>query len=298
MNNECIVRVEYERDSTLKEADVLQIKNWLKYQPHLPGMTELEIIWFLRSCYHNIDNTKVTIEKYFNIKTSCRELLGNRHLDLKVLKDSLDVILFYVMPKRTPDGSTAVICHLIDTNPENYNFNEAMKMFDLVVMVDMFKNGSYDGVLCCCDMKGVSFSHLPRIGLTTVKNFLTYLQECMPIRLKAIHFFNVTAVMDAVLKIIKPFMKKEIVEMIHLHQTVEDLSKVVPLEFISSDFGGGYKPIDVLHDEMKILLRENENFLIYQEKQVIDESKRVGKSKNSSSDLYGVEGSFKKLELD
>lgn len=45
------------------------------------------------------------------------------------------------------------------------------------------------------------------------------------------------------------------------------------------------------------MLLENEEYFEKEETKRVDESKRVGKPK-TSNDLFGIEGSFKKLDID
>jgi hypothetical protein len=55
-------------------------------------------------------------------------------------------------------------------------------------------------------------------------------------------------------------------------------------------------PFLILADNLKNLL-ENYDFFKWHDSQKVDESKRFGKPKNVST-IFGVEGTFKKLEID
>ncbi|KAL3285580.1 hypothetical protein HHI36_000110 [Cryptolaemus montrouzieri] len=274
-----IVQKEYEKDDKLKEEDVKMLQNWLLTQPHLPKMSEQETIWFLKSCYYNNDATKITIDNYFTMRTLSGEILRNRDFE-KNLMNCMDVIVFSVLPQKTPENYTVVTSYFRDTHTEHFSCNDSIKLFDMVTMLDIYKNGTHEGLRCCFDMKGVTYGH-----------------EGMPIRLKGLHFFNVSSVMDKILAIIKPFLKKEVLEMLYLHETVDDLQKFVPLEIFSVDYGGKYVPREVLHERMKKNLMENTEFFAHQDTQIVDESLRPGKPKNES-DYFGVAGTFRKLDLD
>lgn len=71
----------------------------------------------------------------------------------------------------------------------------------------------------------------------------------------------------------------------------------VPQEVMPKDYGGTADTIDEIHKRQKELLLENVDFFKENEKIKTDESKRIGKPKNAT-DLFGIEGSFKKLDID
>lgn len=56
--------------------------------------------------------------------------------------------------------------------------------------------------------------HLTRLKLGTVQKVLHYLQESLPCQLKEIHIVNTNYLFEKVLYLCKPFLKKELMEMV------------------------------------------------------------------------------------
>ncbi|KAL3275390.1 hypothetical protein HHI36_020154 [Cryptolaemus montrouzieri] len=256
-----IVQREYQNDKKLKQEDVKMLEVWLEGQPHLPKMTEQEIIWFLKSCYYSNEATKITIDNYFTMKTMSPEILGNKDVTRKNFQQNMDVVSITVLPKLSHEGYKVMVSRLRDANVDHFNFNEAMKMFDMVAMLDLFSAGTHEGARCCFDVTDVSFGHVARIGIVSMKKFLLYLQEGMPVRLKGLHFFNTTSVMEKLLFIMRPFLKKEVLDILYLHDTVKDMEEYVPLDILPSEYGGKGESLKVHHERMKKNLMANGEFL-------------------------------------
>lgn len=84
----------------------------------------------------------------------------------------------------------------------------------------------------------------------------------------------------------------------HLHSSLESVNKFLPVEALPNELGGKGGPLMELHEaEIKKLENHREWFLEDESRSRVDESKRPGKAK-SATDLFGVEGSFKKLDID
>nr|XP_023019641.1 alpha-tocopherol transfer protein-like isoform X2 [Leptinotarsa decemlineata] len=123
-----------------------------------------------------------------------------------------------------------------------------------------------------------------------------FLQEGMPIRFKSIHFFNIVPFMDKISAMMRPFMKKYVADSLVMHSQIDTLFNKIPKDILPEDYGGSCKSLKILH-EYKVQMTENTEFFKFQESQIVDELKRAEKSE-FASEVFGINGTFKKLQLD
>ncbi|XP_056648874.1 alpha-tocopherol transfer protein-like isoform X1 [Diorhabda sublineata] len=288
----------YNKDDKLKKEDVKGLMEWLEKQPHLPNVSELQVAIFLHSCYYGIEATKNTIDTYFTVKTICGDIFGSKNPKSDAaLQLALNTLLVYPLPKLTDTGDLVVLCSLIDTNPDNYVVASQFNLFDLATVMHTLQNGPPQGVHIVVDMKGIVFAHFLKLNPIVIKKFLYYLQEGMPIRLKSLHFINIVSFMDKILALIKPFMKKELIDSLYLHTNTESIFKQIPKDVFPQEYGGSCESIKILQEKTKCQMNDNAKLIVFLTNQVVDESKRHGKPKNAN-EIFGVEGSFKKLQVD
>ncbi|XP_050313106.1 alpha-tocopherol transfer protein-like isoform X2 [Anthonomus grandis grandis] len=287
----------YQNDADLKKADVEALLEWTSKQPHLPKMSELQVINFLQSCYYRNEQAKSAIDNYFTIRTLCPDIFSERNPNNPSVQAALDCAFMVFLPKLTPENYQVYLMKLIDCDPNRFNFSNQIRYFDMLEMLTLHKYGPQEGVQICIDMEGFVFGHLIRLQTSTIKNFLFYLQEAMPIRLKGVHFINPFPFIDKLLALMKPFMKKELVDMLHVHNSIETFFEHVPIECLPKEYGGQMDPIKILYDNVTKEMNENADFFDQEETQRVNESLRPGKPKNMG-DFFGIEGTFKKLAVD
>lgn len=157
--------------------------------------------------------------------------------------------------------------------------------------------GLANGAVFILDMNGCVFGHIKKINLMACKKFITYIQDAIPVRLKAIHIINTLPFLDIILGMLKPLMKKELYDLIKLHPTLDTLYPHVPQEVLPREYGGTADSIQEIHEKTIEQLLDNVEFFKQHENQKTDETKRVGKAV-TASELFGVEGTFKKLDID
>ncbi|XP_028140297.1 alpha-tocopherol transfer protein-like [Diabrotica virgifera virgifera] len=288
----------YKRDDKLKKEDVLSLMEWMEKQPHLPKISELQTALFLHSCYYSNEAAKYTIDTHFTVKTLCPDVFGSK--DVKndnLLQIAMKTVFVGPVPKPPQSNDIILFGKLMDFNPDNYTLAPQVNLFDLATMMYYLEHGPADGVHIVLDMKGVVFAHFLKLNPVVIKKFLYYLQEGMPIRLKTLHFINIVSFMDKILALMKPFMKKELIDSLHLHIDAESAFKHIPKEMFPQEYGGPCESTKIIQEKIRSKILDNADYVAHLTNQVVDESKRQGKPKNAG-DLFGVEGSFKKLEVD
>lgn len=62
----------------------------------------------------------------------------------------------------------------------------------------------------------LQFSMFQKIESVKYKLFYLYSQEGLPVRLKAIHVLNTKPLIDKIMILVKPFMKKELLNMVNM----------------------------------------------------------------------------------
>jgi len=290
---------ELKRNPELKEADVQMLREWCEKQPHLPNISDSELALFLHSNYYRLEPTKTTIDTFFTVRSHVPEFFCNRDLiNNKELNKASQVVTQQILEGSTKDDYKIIFGRLLDSEPSHFVYNDAMKLLNMVIDLWLYTEGTSSGHVILFDMKNVSFGHVGRLSPMALKKFLYYLQDGLPVRLKGFHFMNASPVIDVILNMMKPFMKKQLMDMFHMHTTNDTLEKFIPLEVLPNEAGGQAGPIQELHDKN---IKNLENHVAwFQEEEAnhrVNEALRPGKAK-TATDLFGVEGSFKKLEID
>ncbi|XP_066592370.1 alpha-tocopherol transfer protein-like [Prorops nasuta] len=292
---------EMKRNPELKLSDLKILREWLSKQPHLPqNLDDIDLAMVLHSNYFRLEPTKTNIEKYFTIRTHVPEFFSDRDpLGNKGLRQAFQTGGNVCLKGKTKEGYSLIYGRLVDADPTRFVYNDMIKFFFLMMDLLYLSEGTKKGLVYVADAIGVSIGHVSRTPLMSVKKMLTYVQEAAPVRLKGIHIINVSHAMELVFNMAKPFMHKNFFDLIHFHSSLESLEKAgIPIEFLPNESGGKAGLLkDLANEEVKKIENNRNAILEYDQMAVAKESLRIGKSL-SAGELFGVEGSFKKLEID
>ncbi|KAL6256812.1 hypothetical protein P5V15_011752 [Pogonomyrmex californicus] len=295
------IEEECKRNPELKMSDLQMLKDWMEKQPHLPRTEMLYLVMFLHSNYYRIEPTKKTIDNFFTIRTLLPEVFCNRDpIAWKELRKAFSVIAAIPLEQRTKEGYIMTLAKFLDPDPNKFDYFECHKYLFMTCEVQNVTLGTTAGQLIILDAAGLSLGHVTNIiaNIVGMKKILFYIQEAAPIRLKALHILNAMPIVDTVLNLIKPFLKKELIDLLHFHSNMETVKEFLPIEALPNEYGGKAGSVNEISAKHIKLLEEYRDWFQYDEVTGrVNESLRVGECQ-SIDNLFGVDGSFKKLEID
>lgn len=128
----------------------------------------------------------------------------------------------------------------------------ALMMFDANYVMYDNGDGIVDGEIFILDIVGFSFRQFLDVS-TNVKTFLvytTFLQECAPVTLRCNHITNSSSIIDGVMALIRPILRKDITELVQFHKNpAETLTKIIDKDVLPIDYGGTNGTIDEHYKE-------------------------------------------------
>ena len=152
------------------------------------------------------------------------------------------------LPKVTPDNNRILLLRLIDFNPDNLVFDDALKVFTMVYDTSMItpdSNRIADGEIVIFDLKGLTPKHLTRLSFSSLKCFVKYMTEAHPIRIKQVHVINSHSLLDKLVMLMKPFLGAKAMKVIHFHMPDSTtLYDHVSQDILPIEFGGSCGTIE------------------------------------------------------
>ncbi|XP_022187145.1 alpha-tocopherol transfer protein-like isoform X4 [Nilaparvata lugens] len=267
---------EYMKNPDLKKEEIAELKKWMKTQPHLPqNVTDEQLILFHHSCYYDMDATKACIEVYYTTRTNTPEFFGNRDILRPELQHALKVLHYNCLPVKDPNGYQIIYHKLQQFEAGKYTFNDGVKVLSMAIDACLSVEGTVPGYIFLFDMKGVRLGHLTRLSISSLRKFFLYLQEGMPVRLKAIHVLNTHSLIDKILMLVRPFMKKELMKMIHFHTDLQPVYEALSTKCLQKEYGGELESIDELHEKFESWMKSLRPYFKDEEKFRNDEKKRI-----------------------
>ncbi|KAJ9574055.1 hypothetical protein L9F63_008581 [Diploptera punctata] len=259
---------EFSKNPELKQEDLDELREFMKSKAHLPVISDEQLIMFVHSCYYKVSATKDCILQYYRLRAECSDVFTGRDLELPACQDIIQVMKYVELPVPDNNGYHVIFHRFCITEPSRYMFPVALKVFFMLIDACLIQHGTSPGVVFLLDAAGLRLGHILRLSLSLVRKGMSYLQEGMPVRLKAIHVVNSVYAVDQIMVLLKPFMNRELYNMIHFHKgNNETLYSYMPRKCLPQDYGGELPPIAQLHENSIADMKGLDKYFKEEEKQ-------------------------------
>ncbi|XP_068144764.1 alpha-tocopherol transfer protein-like isoform X2 [Drosophila tropicalis] len=254
-------------------ADLDALRDWLSKQPHLKARQDSQfLVAFLRGCKFSLEKTKSKLDHFYTIKTLIPELFANRGMDDKNIALCRTGTYIRLPKPLGPGGPRIQLTNYSKFDPKAFKIMDLFRYQTMVMEQRILHDDN-------CNKMGV------------------FSEKAQPTRIKGVHLVNCPKEAVAVLNLAKGLMPSKLQKRFHVYKNVEDLYKVIPQEYLPEEYGGTNGRIeDITADIEKEMLAFNDYFK-QDEQYGVNEKLRPGKRVNSDT-LFGIEGSFRKLDID
>ncbi|XP_068144763.1 alpha-tocopherol transfer protein-like isoform X1 [Drosophila tropicalis] len=281
-------------------ADLDALRDWLSKQPHLKARQDSQfLVAFLRGCKFSLEKTKSKLDHFYTIKTLIPELFANRGMDDKNIALCRTGTYIRLPKPLGPGGPRIQLTNYSKFDPKAFKIMDLFRYQTMVMEQRILHddNCNVSGYTELIDMSAMSLSFLAQMDFTLLKKMGVFSEKAQPTRIKGVHLVNCPKEAVAVLNLAKGLMPSKLQKRFHVYKNVEDLYKVIPQEYLPEEYGGTNGRIeDITADIEKEMLAFNDYFK-QDEQYGVNEKLRPGKRVNSDT-LFGIEGSFRKLDID
>ncbi|KAL4715158.1 hypothetical protein ACJJTC_012205 [Scirpophaga incertulas] len=285
------------------EDDIEALRTWLDKQAHLKSVEPSDqwLLAFLRGNKFSLERSKEKLDMYYTLRGLVPEFFSNRDPYDPKIQEILKLGLCLPLKNTKSEDSTRVcILRLGLFNPSEYHLTDLIKVSLMIAEILLMEDDNFtvSGEEVILDMNNVGVSILSQWTPALAKKSISCFEKALPVRVKSNHILNTPTGFEAAFTILKTFLGEKLKKRIKVHnQNYEAMHQDIPKNILPKEYGGDGSSTTELTDYWKVKVESYREWFLKEENCKSDETKRAGMPK-TTSELFGVEGSFRKLDVD
>ncbi|XP_067013739.2 clavesin-2 [Anabrus simplex] len=310
-----IAKEELREDKATRDQALQQMRDWVKTNPRIVNcrLDSNFLLRFLRTKKFSCPLAQEALERYLLLRKTYGIAFQNFDITLPAMDYLLNAGYMFATPERDSHGRRVLIARPGQFDPYKFTNADMCRIHGITyetLMED--EENQVRGFMHIGDGQGVGFHYLtlftPKEAVRIVKNG----ERTLPMRHKEVHGFNVHPSLKFALDFGMSLISDKIKKRVKVHTSLEtvleclgDDRKVLPKEY------GGVMPMAEMIDLWKKEVLAHRDLLLSHDKMNVREDMfseqakagavsalRQGNSCGMGSDILGISGSFRKLEVD
>ncbi|XP_059609366.1 alpha-tocopherol transfer protein-like [Phlebotomus argentipes] len=230
-----------------KEESLAELRRLLTQEKDLTWPdNDFWLVKFLRKCKFYPESAFELIKRYYSIKAKHPEYFFG--LDVNYYLDIANLKMLQLIPRRDHKGRRVIIVRIVkEFNPEIYSVERLFRAVAVMMEVASSEpDTQVNGVVGVLDLKELSLSHLRPLTPSFIRFGMQWCQNCIPLRLKALHVVNETPIIDATYAIIKNFLVDKLRNRVYFHgKDYEMMHEYLAPNCLLKSYGGTVELIDI-----------------------------------------------------
>ncbi|XP_025262194.1 alpha-tocopherol transfer protein-like isoform X1 [Camponotus floridanus] len=281
----------------LLEELLIKLRLWLKQQIHLPeDISEKRLKFYIYNAKFNLEKVKKRLDLHYTLRNLIPEVFTTRDPLAECVFKVNTYIQFVTLPILTPENYRITIMRWLHSDSSVFDLYDLIK-YSSMIMETRIEEDIVNSDVIIYDCTNLTFGHVLKYTPVAVKK-LDILLESYGSRMKAIYVINTPSFFDVLLTVVKSVMKAKLFNRIHLYTSgIESIYGIIPRSLLPVEYGGEQPSLNILSDMWKAKLIERREWFLKEEKVKVNESLRSNSVINPD-DLFGVSGTFRKLDID
>ncbi|KAL3280645.1 hypothetical protein HHI36_003881 [Cryptolaemus montrouzieri] len=196
------------------------------------------LLRFLRARKFDSKKAFNMMQRYYLMKLKCPELFG--YSLPSEFEKVFDLQAQNMLPDRDLEGRRIYIIRVDYFDSSQVTIEDVFRT-NILALEHIVKEPEtqVSGIVVILDMAGLSLQHAKFFTPYYAKKMVELVQETFPLRFKGFHVVNEPFYFDAVMTVLKPFLKEKIRKRIYLHgNDLNSLHAFIPGEILPKEYGG------------------------------------------------------------
>ncbi|XP_017887877.1 alpha-tocopherol transfer protein-like [Ceratina calcarata] len=312
-----LAKEELREDKNTRDQALQQIRNWIKLNPRIQNcrLDARFLLRFLRCKKFNVPMAEEAIERYLLLRQVYHPAFNHLDLTEPTMEELMSLGYLFAAPGRDAKGRRVIIARPGVFDPHKYTNADMCRIHAITYEALMEDEESQvRGFVHFADGAGVSFPHLtlftPKEAVRIVKNG----ERTIPMRHKEVNAINTHPSLKFALDFGMSLISDKIKKRVKIYTSLEDaINHKMDTSLLPKEYGGTI-PMKEMIDLWRKELQELQPTLLSHDKMRVrldmySEKAREGavsalKQGFGCSDIgqndsmYGLTGSFRKLEVD
>ncbi|XP_070500143.1 alpha-tocopherol transfer protein-like [Chironomus tepperi] len=255
----------------VKQESVDLLREKIKNSKIVPkSLTDKQLLRFLTTYKHDINQVVVLIENYYNCKASVPELFQNRDIWSEEIQSALKN-QYYIFLPITSDNKMLIFHSVKNSNPSTYDYDIATKVYMMLFEAYNYYYGPFTEAIVLFDLKASGIRFLFKPSVASMRNVAKFVEEAIPVHVQKGIIFNTMKAFDLIISICKQFVKTEMAEKFIFLNSDTDYDKFhqtqIPKSHLPKEFGGTLGTLDELQEKSVKQFMNLRNYFVLEEKQ-------------------------------